>query len=133
MKIKRFAVVLALSGVAGGCVPYYAGYDNMYTQNMYAPGGQLADKNEGPMLLASATDASLAAMFPKGTSKTAVMQVLGNPLTSSTSSGGKSTQTFTHTFTSYARKLVEMQMLTVEYDSQGMVSGLTLTKSSNTW
>jgi|SRR5690606_20536739 hypothetical protein len=133
MKIKEFAVILGLSGMVGGCVPYYAGYDNMYTQNMYAPGGQLADKNEGPMLLASATDASLAAMFPKGTNKTAVMQVLGNPLTSSTSSDGKSTQSFTHTFTSYARKLVDMQILTVEYDKQGGVANLTLTKSSNTW
>ncbi len=129
MTVKGLVVILALSGMVGGCVPFYAGYE----QNMYAPGGALADKNEGPAILASATDASLAAMFPKGTQKTAVMQVLGNPMTSSTSTDGKSTQSFTHSFTSYARKLVEMQILTVEYDKKGGVSNMTLTKSSNTW
>ena len=129
MKLKGFVVMLALSGMVGGCVPYYAGYE----QNLYAPGGTLADKNEGPAILASATDSSLAAMFPKGTPKTAVMQVLGNPVTSSTSTDGKSTQSFSHSFTSYARKLVEMQILTVEYDKSGGVSNMTLTRSSNTW
>ncbi|HUG57089.1 MAG TPA: hypothetical protein VL002_02500 [Candidimonas sp.] len=129
MTVKGFAAILALSSIVGGCVPYYAGYE----QNMYAPGGALADKNEGPAILASATDSSLNAMFPKGTQKTVVMQALGNPGSSSTSTDGKSTQSFTHSFTSYARKLVEMQILTVEYDKKGGVSNMTLTKSSNTW
>lgn len=129
MTIKQAVVILALSSVVGGCVPYYAGYE----QNMYAPGGALADKNEGPAILASATDASLAAMFPKGTQKAAVMQLLGNPMSSSTASDGTSTQMFSHTFTSYARKFVEMQMLMVEYDTKGEVSKVTLTKTNNTW
>lgn len=129
MGIKVFGVILVLSGMVAGCVPFYSGYE----QNMYAPGGALADKNEGPAILASATDASLAAMFPKGTQKAVVMQALGNPGTSSTSTGGKSTQMFTHNFTSYARKTVEMQMLMVEYDEKDTVSKLTLTKSNNKW
>jgi outer membrane protein assembly factor BamE (lipoprotein component of BamABCDE complex) len=129
MGIKSFGVILALSGMVSGCIPLYAGYE----QNMYAPGGTLADKNEGPAILASATDASLAAMFPKGTKKAVVMQTLGNPQTSSTSTGGKSTQLFTHTFTSYARQVVDMQMLMVEYDENDAVSKLTLTRSNNKW
>jgi len=128
MKIKTSVVLLALAGM-GGCVPYYAGYE----QNMYAPGGALADKQEGPAILASSTDASLNAMFPKGTQKTVVMQALGNPMTSSTSTDGKSSQVYMHTFTSYSRKMVNTNMLTVEYDKNGGVSNLTLSKSNSTW
>lgn len=129
MKLKVWVAISATAIMLSGCVPYYAGME----QNMYAPGGALADKNEGAMALASATESSLNTMFPKGTSKAVVMQTLGNPVSSSTSSDGTSVQVFSHTFTSYARKTVQMQMATMEYDKSGTLSKLTFTNTTNTW
>lgn len=129
--MKKFALVaLAVSFVTvAGCVPV-----PMYEeQSLYSPGGALADKHTGPMVLAGANEATLSAMFPKGTQKSQVMQALGVPATNSTSSDGTSLQLFSHTFTSYRRKLVQSEMLTVHYDKNNAVSTITVSSSSNTW
>ncbi len=129
-KLTLTALIAAGLSLAA-CVPMY---DYSYNESaMYAPGGQLADKHEGPMILVSATDQSLNAMFPKGTSKAQVMQALGNPASSSTVSDGTSTQFFTHNFTSYRMKSVQIETLVVNYDKTGAVSILTLSKSNSTW
>jgi outer membrane protein assembly factor BamE (lipoprotein component of BamABCDE complex) len=113
------------------CVPMY---DYSYSEAaMYSPGGQLADKQEGPVILASATDSSLAAMFPKGTNKAQVMQALGNPASSSTVSDGTSVQMFNHSFTSYRMKSLQAETLIVEYDRANTVTKLTLSKVTNNW
>lgn len=129
-KLTLTALIAAGLSLAA-CVPMY---DYSYNEAaMYAPGGQLADKHEGPMILVSATDQSLNAMFPKGTSKAQVMQVLGNPASSSTVSDGTSNQVFTHNFTSYRMKMVQIETLIVEYDRANSVAKLTLSKSNSTW
>ena len=129
-KLTLTALIAAALSLAA-CVPMY---DYSYSEAaMYAPGGQLADKHEGAMILASATDASIAAMFPKGTNKAQVMQALGNPTSSSTVSDGTSVQVFSHNFTSYRMKTVQLETLVVEYDRASTVSKLTLSKSTNTW
>jgi hypothetical protein len=129
MKLKMIALVGSLSLAVGGCIPYYGGYE----QNLYAPGGALADKHEGSMQLASATEASLNTMFPKGTPKANVMQGLGNPMSSSTSSDGSSSQVYTHSFTSYSRQTVDMQTAVMEYDKNGLLSKLTFTNTNSRW
>lgn len=129
MKHLKVALVCAAASLLGGCVPYYAGYE----QNMYAPGGALADKHEGSMVLASVTETSLNAMFPAGTPKANVMQSLGNPMSSSSSSDGTSSQVYSHTFTSYARKVVEMQTAVMEYDKAGLVKKITYSNTTSTW
>jgi len=102
--------------------------------DLYAPGGALADKREGPELLATATDSSLSAMFPKGVATQAqVMQALGVPGATSSTSDGTSVQVFTHSYTAYQARYVQIESLAVEYDHKGTVSKLTLTKSSNRW
>jgi hypothetical protein len=124
---KALLMSLALTAVLSGCYSLnpYAG--------LYAPGGELADKHEGPLLLADITDESINAMFPKGTQKAQVMQVLGTPGYSSSSTDGLSLQTFTHIFTSYERETVDVQSVTVEYDATGAVAKLTLSRSNNSW
>jgi|LNFM01.2.fsa_nt_gb outer membrane protein assembly factor BamE (lipoprotein component of BamABCDE complex) len=129
-KLTLTALIAAGLSLAA-CVPMY---DYSYNESaMYAPGGQLADKHEGSMILVSATDQSLNAMFPKGTSKAQVMQALGNPASSSTVSDGTSNQVFSHSFTSYRMKNIQMETLIVNYDKTGAVSMLTLSKSNSTW
>jgi outer membrane protein assembly factor BamE (lipoprotein component of BamABCDE complex) len=129
-KLTLTALIAAALSLAA-CVPMY---DYSYSEAaMYAPGGQLADKHTGPIILASATDSSIAAMFPKGTSKAQVMQALGNPTSSSTVSDGTSNQVFSHNFTSYRMKSVQVETLIVNYDKAGNVSTLTLSKSNSTW
>lgn len=129
-KLTLTALVAAGLSLAA-CVPMY---DYSYSEAaLYAPGGQLADKHEGSMILVSATDQSLNAMFPKGTSKAQVMQVLGNPASSSTVSDGTSNQVFSHNFTSYRMKSIQMETLIVNYDKTGTVTTLTLSKSNSTW
>ena len=129
-KLTLTALIAAGLSLAA-CVPMY---DYSYNESaMYAPGGQLADKHEGSMILVSATDQSLNAMFPKGTSKAQVMQALGNPASSSTVSDGTSNQVFSHSFTSYRMKNIQMETLIVNYDKTGIVTTLTLSKSNSTW
>jgi len=129
MSRLKLAVICTAAVLLGGCVPYYAGYEH----NLYAPGGTLADKSEGSHVLAGATEASLNAMLPAGTSKSVVMQVLGNPFSSTSSSDGSSAQTFSHTFTSYSRKMVQMKMAIVEYDAGGLLKKLSFTDTTSTW
>jgi hypothetical protein len=130
MKLKTCLLVCAAALTLHGCIPFYGGYNE---QNLYAPGGALADKDEGSMVLASANETSLNAMFPKGTSKAAVMQGLGNPMSSTTSSDGTSSQVFSHTFTSYSRKTVQMQMATMTYDKSGNLDKVTFSNTVNNW
>ncbi|WP_428247272.1 hypothetical protein [Ferrovibrio sp.] len=128
--VKKFVTVSAvlLCGlVLNGCV-----YPDP-TYNMYAPGGALADKSEGPVILASADDNMLKTMFPVGTGRDRVMQSLGVPKTTSSNSDGTTVQIFSHTFTSYQRKVVQMNMLTVTYDPEGKVKSTALTKTNSTW
>lgn len=128
--MKKFVTVSAvlLCGlVLNGCV-----YPDP-TYNMYAPGGALADKSEGPMILASADDNMLKSMFPIGTGRDRVMQSLGVPKTTASNSDGTTVQVFSHTFTSYQRKVVQMSMLTVTYDPEGKVKSTALTKTNSTW
>jgi len=129
-KLTLTALIAAGLSLAA-CVPMY---DYSYSEaSLYAPGGQLADKHEGSMILISATDQSLNAMFPKGTSKAQVMQALGNPTSSSTVSDGTSVQMFQHSFTSYRMKSLQAETLLVEYDRANTVSKLTLSKVTNNW
>ncbi|PWC86562.1 hypothetical protein TSH100_12395 [Azospirillum sp. TSH100] len=129
--MKKLAfVALFVSGVAvSACVP-----PTMYDeQAMYRPGGALADKQSGPAVLANINDAAVNAMFPKGTQKSTVMQSLGVPMSTSTSSDGTSTQTYMYSLTSYQRKIVQSNVLTVKYDRNNAVETLTLSASNNTW
>ncbi len=127
--VLPFSYVVVAIGLlfSAGCVPMM--YDEA---SLYAPGGALADKNEGPQVLATATDASVAVMFPKGTPQSQVMQVLGNPMTTSVSDGIV-VQTFSHSFTAYQAQYVQIESLTVQYDKKGTVSKLTFSKSTNHW
>lgn len=128
------AALVAAGATLAACVPMYDYSYNPYNESaMYAPGGALADKHTGPMLLASSTDASLAATFPTGTPKAQVMQALGVPTSTSTTSDGTSAQVFSHNFTSYRMKSVQISTLVVEYDRAEKVSKLTLQKSNSTW
>lgn len=123
VKTSVIAIAFAAAGILlSGCMP-----------DFYAPGAALADKHEGPMMLATATSESIAAMFPKGTTKAQVVQVLGAPHTSTNSSDGSSTHLFSHNFTSYERKFVQVQTLVVEYDSGGAVQKTTLSNSNSSW
>lgn len=124
------AALLGAGLTLAACMPYDYGYNEAA---MYSPGGALADKHTGPILLASSTDASLDAMFPKGTAKSQVLQVLGNPASSSSSSDGTSNQIFSHNFTSYRMKSVQIETLIVEYDRANTVQKLTFSKSTSTW
>ena len=128
-KTIALAVLAASFITVAGCVPVPM-YDE---QSMYSPGGALADKHQGPMVLSGATEATVNAMFPKGTQKAQVMQVLGAPTTNSTSSDGTSSQMYSHSFTSYRRKQVQSEALMVQYDKNNAVSALTLTTSNNSW
>ncbi len=123
--------LFAASSVLAGCMPWdFIPYNET---SLYAPGGQLADKHEGTMVLASANDASVTSMFPKGTPKSQVTQILGVPTATSNDSTGDSTQSFSHTFTSYQRKFVEIQNLTVQYDKKDMITKTTLHNNRSTW
>ncbi len=131
MKQLTVAALVAAGFTLAACVPMY---DYSYNESaMYAPGGALADKHTGPLILASSNDVSLNAMFPVGTAKAQVMQALGNPASSSTSTGGTSSQVFSHNFTSYRMKSVQIETLIVEYDKADKVSKLTFSKSNSTW
>ena len=68
-----------------------------------------------------------------GGEMSAVMQSLGNPMSSSSSSDGTSSQVYSHTFTSYARKVVEMQTAVMEYDKAGLVKKITYSNTTSTW
>jgi hypothetical protein len=61
------------------------------------------------------------------------VQGLGNPMSSTTSSDGTSSQVFTHTFTSYSRKTVQMQMASMQYDKSGNLDKVTFTNTVNNW
>ncbi len=129
---KLSLIALSAAGLSlAACIPMY---DPSYHEAaMYSPGGALSDKHEGSMILVSATDSSIAAMFPKGTNKAQVMQVLGNPTSSSTVSDGTSHQMFQHTFTSYRVKSLQSETLLVEYDRANTVAKLTLSKTTHNW
>ncbi|MCW2237694.1 hypothetical protein [Azospirillum canadense] len=130
MKKSIALVALAASFIAvAGCVPVPM-YDE---QSMYNPGGALADKHQGPMVLSGASEATVNAMFPKGTPKSQVMQVLGAPTTNSSSSEGTSSQLYSHTFTSYRRKQVQSEALMVQYDKNNTVSALNFSTSNSSW
>lgn len=123
-----FGVLVVLGVSLGGCV--YGGYNEAA---LYAPGGALQDKHDGPVVLASSTNESVNAMFPAGTPRARVMQVMGNPTTTTTNSDGTTVQVFMHSFTSYARKFVETEMLAVTYDPKSEVKSLQFTKSRSTF
>ncbi len=126
-KIVTVGTLLLGGFVLNGCV-----YPDP-TYNMYAPGGALADKSEGPAILASADDNLLKTMFPAGTGRDRVMQLLGVPMSTSSNSDGTTVQIFSHNFTSYQRKIVQINMLTVTYDPEGKVKSTSLTKTNSTW
>lgn len=127
--VLPFSHVVVAIGLlfSAGCVPMYD-----TEASLYAPGGALADKNEGPQILATATDASVAAMFPKGTPQSQVMQALGNPMSTSISDG-IAVQMFSHSFTAYQAKYIQTESLFVEYDKKATVAKLTFSKSTNHW
>ncbi|HEY4135285.1 MAG TPA: hypothetical protein VGO34_08720 [Alphaproteobacteria bacterium] len=127
-KLLILAALIAAGTLLAACVPY--GYSEA---NLYNPGGALADKHTGPQILASSTDVSLSAMFPKGTSKAQVMQALGNPSSTSTTSDGTSNQVYSHNFTSYRMQTVQVETLVVEYDRSNAVSKLTFSKNNSSW
>ena len=126
---KFFGVALLSSGLLlGACVPSY------YSEaNLYAPGGALADKHEGPQLLGSVDANSIKAMFPIGTPRDRLAQTLGNAMTNTSNSDGTTSQVFMHSFTSYSRKFVETEILSVVYDDKALVSKLEVTKSRSTF
>ena len=111
-----------------GCVPSY------YSEaSLYSPGGALADKHDGPQLLASVDANSVNAMFPAGTPRDRLAQALGAAMTNTSNSDGTASQVFVHSFTSYSRKFVETEILNVVYDNKAQVSKLELTKSRSTF
>jgi hypothetical protein len=128
-RVKKLACTLLVgTGLGlGGC--YYPDP----TIGMYSPGGALADKHDGPMILASANEATIAAMFPTGTTRDRVLQTLGAPATSVSNSDGTTAQSFMHTFTSYAQRYVKTEILVVTYDSAGVIKSTSLSASKNTW
>lgn len=126
-KIVTVAALLLGGLVLNGCV-----YPDP-TYGMYSPGGALADKSEGPVILSSADDNMIKTMFPTGTGRDRVMQSLGVPKTTSSNSDGTTVQIFSHTFTSYQRKFVQVNMLTVTYDAESKVKSTSLSKSNSTW
>ncbi len=128
--VKKIAMVAAL--LVGGLVLNGCVYPDP-TYGMYSPGGALADKSEGPVILSSADDNMINTMFPAGTGRERVMQSLGVPKTTSSNSDGTTIQVYSHTFTSYQRKFVQVNMLTVTYDPQGRVKSTSLSKSNSTW
>ncbi len=130
MKLKLSAAIILASTALSGCIPFYSGYSEA---NMYAPGGALADKSTGSPLLASATEASVNTMFPKGTSKAVVMQQLGTPTSSSTSSNGTSSQVYTYSFTIYQRKFVQSQTVIMQYDKANLLTRVDFSTSKSTW
>jgi hypothetical protein len=128
--MNKFVVVALLSSglLMSGCVPTY------YSEaSLYAPGGALADKHDGPQLLASVDANSIKAMFPAGTPRDRLAQALGTAMTNTSNSDGTTSQVFMHSFTSYSRKFVETEILNVVYDDKAQVSKLELTKSRSTF
>lgn len=128
--VKKIVTVTAL--LLGGLVLNGCVYPDP-TYGMYSPGGALADKSEGPVILSSADDNMIKTMFPAGTGRDRVMQSLGVPKTTSSNSDGTTVQIYSHTFTSYQRKFVQVNMLTVTYDTESKVKSTSLSKSNSTW
>lgn len=128
--MKKIVTVTAL--LLGGLVLNGCVYPDP-TYGMYSPGGALADKSEGPVILSSADDNMIKTMFPAGTGRDRVMQSLGVPKTTSSNSDGTTVQIYSHTFTSYQRKFVQVNMLTVTYDTESKVKSTSLSKSNSTW
>ncbi|SIS36899.1 Outer membrane protein assembly factor BamE, lipoprotein component of the BamABCDE complex [Insolitispirillum peregrinum] len=129
LSVKALSLsALGLALATSGCMPY-----DPYYANPYAAGGALADKDEGPAMLANVDETSIKALIPVGTPKERVVQMLGAPLSTSALSNGKTAHVYSHTFTSYSRRFVDMQMLNVEYDASGKVSTTTLTKTHSTF
>jgi hypothetical protein len=127
---KLLVGVLVAAGLSlGGC--YYGGYDT--TASLYVPGGALADKHEGSMVLATAATESLNAMFPAGTPRSRVMQVMGAPSTETANSDGTTSQAYMHSFSAYARRFVETEVLNVTYNAKSEVKSLQFSKSRSTF
>lgn len=113
--MKKSAIMLvAITSLNGGCF--------CADVFLYQPGQALADRHGGSMWLATATEESIAATFPKGTAKARVIQFLGSPASSSKGPDGATSQTFRHSFTSFKTKIVQVQTLVVEYDARDAIT-----------
>jgi outer membrane protein assembly factor BamE (lipoprotein component of BamABCDE complex) len=122
----HFVLILLGCGVVAGCMPY----DD---SDLYAPGGALADTNSGSMVLASATDSSVAAMFPKGMAKSQVVQILGQPDSQTNSSNGLSQQIFMHHFISPMKQNLATEVLSVEYDKNDKITKTDFSQTKTKW
>lgn len=121
--ILSATLVLTLSG----CVTYSE-------ESLYSPGGALADKAEGPVLLSTATAESINAMFPAGKATQGQVQAaLSRPQNVSQSSDGTTVEIYSYTFTSYKAQRVDSSTLSVVYDPQRIVKETRLMQNQNRW
>jgi outer membrane protein assembly factor BamE (lipoprotein component of BamABCDE complex) len=102
-------------------------------EDLYRPGGSLADKVEGPTILATATPESVAAMFPAGTAQVRVQQALGSPTTTIQNADGTVSESYTYTFTQYKAQRVTYNSLTVTYDKARKVKTTAFSAHQSKW
>jgi hypothetical protein len=103
-------------------------------EDLYLPGGALADKVEGPAVLATATAESIGVMFPVGkTSQAQVRAALGTPSFVTQSSDGTSLDMFSYQYTQFRAQRIRSASLSVTYDANRIVKETTFSANDTTY
>lgn len=135
MNKKLIVTLLLTSSALTACLPtdlLYLGGDGV-PDRYYEPGGELADKHEGAMVLANATQEQMLALVPVGMTKEKVIELLGSPKSVSQASDGSSVSVYSHTFTSYKQKFTKLEFLTITFGKDKKVSKADASVNSNRW
>jgi hypothetical protein len=91
----------------------------------------MADTVTGSPALANATNDSINSMFPVGTPKAIVMQTLGAPQGTTSSSDGTTVQNYDYMYTSYSQSFFRSRSLFVTFDKDNRVSNLSFSMSES--
>jgi outer membrane protein assembly factor BamE (lipoprotein component of BamABCDE complex) len=133
MNKKLVFALLFTSSTLTACLPMDFYGDGGIPGSYYEPGGALADKHEGPMILANATQEQMLALVPVGMTKEKVIELLGAPASVSQASDGSSVSAYRHTFTSSRQQFVKLEFLTITFGADKKVSKVDASVNSNHW
>lgn len=92
-----------------------------------------ADKHEGPMVLANATQEQMLALVPVGMTKEKVIELLGASQSEAQASDGSSVSGYKHSLQSPRQKFVKMEFLTITFGADKKVSKVDASVNSNHW